>query len=158
MTLSAGDRLDLIELQNVYAWGIDGKDATQFESVFTDDIEARYTTLMQMQGREQLSRWLETFYAPYDATQHVFANFTFMSDDDGIVMRSYVVAHLFVRDYPGGENLASHGCYLDRVVRAADGWRVRSRQINNLWREGNAGLLDVGGKAVENSARTPSAS
>ena len=141
----------MIELQNVYAWGIDGKDAGQFRNVFTDDVDAQYTTLMRMQGREQLSLWLETFHAPYDGTQHLFTNFAFTSDDDGVLMRSYVVANLFVHAYPGGENFVSHGYYLDRVVQAEDGWRVRSRQIINLWREGNVGLLDVGQQAVQNS-------
>jgi SnoaL-like domain len=149
--LSAGDRLDLIELQNSYAWGIDGKDAAQFEGVFTDDVDAQYTTLMRLQGRARLARWLESFHAPYDATQHLFSNFTFTSEGDGVLMRSYVVAQLFVQDYPGGANFVSHGYYLDRVVQADAGWRVRSRQIINLWREGNVGLLDVGRRAVENS-------
>ena len=36
MELSALDRLEIIELQSIYAWGIDGRDSSVFARAFSD--------------------------------------------------------------------------------------------------------------------------
>jgi hypothetical protein len=147
--LTGDDRLEIVELQSRFAWGLDGKDAKQFDLVFADDVEAQISTLMQLSGRKSLSRWLSAFHAPYDATQHLFSNFLITVDDQGPLLRSYVLARLVLKGHPGGDSFSSGGYYLDRLVRSDLGWRVRSREIVNLWRDGNVGLLDVGMHAVE---------
>ena len=40
--LTVLDRLEIIELQSIYAWGIDGKDGSLFAHAFTEDIETDY--------------------------------------------------------------------------------------------------------------------
>jgi SnoaL-like domain len=82
-----------------------------------EDIDAKLTNLLQLTGRESFSAWLSAFHAPYSATQHVFSNFMIAGDGDGAVMRSYVVARLYLEGHPGGSLITSHGYYLDRVVR-----------------------------------------
>ena len=149
VSLAAADKFEIMELQNIYAWGLDHKDASQFPLCLTEDIDARLTNLLQLTGRESFSAWLNAFHAPYDATQHVFSNFVIAADGDSAVMRSYVVARLYLEGHPGGSLFTSHGYYLDRVVRTEQGWRIQQKSVVNMWRTGNAELLAVGSEAVK---------
>lgn len=146
--LTAVDRLEIIELQSIYAWGIDGKDSSVFPLAFTDDIETDYGYVGKHRGLEFFTRFMDGFHAPFDATQHLISNHWLTVEGDEVIYRSYVVANLVCKGTPGGDHLSGGGYYVDRVVSTDAGWRIRARDVSNMWRTGNVGILDVGKEAV----------
>ena len=149
MELSALDRLEIIELQSIYAWGIDGKDSSVFPQAFADDIETDYGDVGHQKGLDFFCRWMHTFHAPFDATQHLISNHALTVEGDEVLYRSYVIANMVCKGTPGGEHLSGGAYYVDRVVRRDAGWRIRARTVQGLWHAGNVGILDVGKRAVE---------
>jgi hypothetical protein len=150
--LTALDRLEIIELQSIYAWGIDGRDGASFALAFSDDVEAQYTKLGTMRGLEFFTNWMNAFHAPFDATQHLISNHWLRVDGDEVVMRSYVIAHILKRGCPGGDIFNGGGYYTDRVVRTDAGWRIRARAVVNFWRGGNPDVIALGREAVSGIA------
>jgi hypothetical protein len=148
MILTASDRLEIVELQSIYAWGVDGKDGSQFALVFTDDITTSYSLLGQIQGLDVFTRLLNAFHAPFDATQHSISNHRLSVDDNEVVYQSYFIATIVCSGTPGGDMFVGGGYYVDRVVRTDSGWRIRSREATNTWRTGNPRVLDVGKQAI----------
>jgi hypothetical protein len=146
--LTALDRLDIIELQSIYAWGIDMKEGSKFALAFAEDIETDYGHLGRMKGLDFFTRWMDTFHAPFDATQHLISNHWLTVEGDEVVYRSYVIANMVCKGAPGGDHMGGGGWYQDRVVRTDAGWRIRSRDVKNIWRTGNVGILEIGKQAV----------
>jgi hypothetical protein len=149
-TLSALDRLEIIELQSIYAWAIDGNAPEEFAQVFTADVDANYAEFVQLRGLPSVTRWLEAFHAPLDASQHIIANHHLSVGPTSVIMRSYVNVRLVRKGHPGGDLLSSGGRYLDQVVRTDAGWRISAREVRNMWRTGNHGIIDLGRDAVAN--------
>lgn len=146
--LSALDRLEIMELQSRYAWAIDGHATEEFARVFTADADANYAEFVRLTGGEALGRWMEAFHAPLDSSQHLISNHWIAVDGSEIVYRSYVQVRLMLRGHPGGDLLNTGAYYLDRVVRTDCGWRISAREVRNMWRGGNAELIELGRRAV----------
>lgn len=149
MELTALDRLDIVELQSLYAWAIDNKEGDLFAVMFTVDVDARYPGLARLRGLDSFTRWMNAFHADFDATQHLVSNPSVALDGDDVVLRTYIQARLMRRDSPDGDHCTGGGYYLDRVVRTAAGWRIRSRHVFGRWQEGNVGLIRYGLAAVD---------
>ena len=146
--LTARDRLEIVELQSIYAWGIDMKDGSVFGQAFAEDIETDYGHLGKMKGIDFFTRWMDAFHAPFDSTQHLISNHWLIPDGDEVVYRSYVIANMVCKGAPGGDHLSGGGWYRDQVVRTDAGWRIGSREVTNMWRTGNVRILDLGKEAV----------
>ena len=146
--LSALDRLEIMELQSLYGWAIDGRATEDFTRVFTPDADANYVEFVRLRGAERLGRWMEAFHAPFDSTQHLISNHWIGADDAGLVYRSYAQVRLMLRGHPGGELLNTGAYYIDRVVRTDSGWRTAAREVRNMWRGGNLELIVLGRRAV----------
>ena len=149
MELTPQDRLDIIELQSFYAYGIDHKESHLISKAFTDDIELEYPLFGKLKGLEFLTRWLEVFHSPFDSTQHFIGNHLLEVDGDEVRYRSYVIANMHLDGAPGGDHMSGGGWYDDRVVRTDAGWRIRDRNVTNWWRTGNVGLLEIGREATK---------
>jgi hypothetical protein len=73
-TLTALGRLEIYELQSIYAWAIDSHAPHEFARVFTSDVEANYVGYIKLTGLDNLARWMQTFHASYDGVQHIISN------------------------------------------------------------------------------------
>jgi hypothetical protein len=148
VSLTASDRHEIVELQSFYAWGIDGKDPSQFALAFTDDITTSYSTLGRMEGLDVFTKWVTAFHAPFDATQHVISNHHVSADGADVAYRSYFIATILCKGTQGGDIFNAGGYYVDHVVRTDAGWRIRSREATSMWQTGNRLVLDVGKQAI----------
>ncbi len=146
--LTAADRLEIIELQSIYAWAIDQRQFDLLRQAFTADAVVRYPLVEPIVGVEALARYVEAFHAPHDGTQHLIANPWVIADGDGAIFRSYVTSTMLMTGCPGGEIARGGGYYVDRVVRTDDGWRVADRTVENIWRSGNMDVIAKGRDAV----------
>ncbi|MBF6619051.1 MAG: nuclear transport factor 2 family protein [Patulibacter sp.] len=146
--LTAADRLEIIELQSIYAWAIDQKQFDLLPQAFTDDAVVRYPLAAPVRGVAALARYVEAFHASHDGTQHLIANPWIVADGDDVIFRSYVTVTMKIADFPGGEHLRGGGYYVDRVVRTDAGWRVADRDVQNVWRDGNMDVVTESRAAV----------
>lgn len=151
--LTALDRLEIIELQSIYAWAIDNKEGDLFAKAFTADLDARYPGLARLRGLDTFTTWMNVFHSVFDATQHLISNHSLDIDGDVVTLRSYIQARLVRKDCPDGDNCTGGGYYLDQVVRTDAGWRIRSRQVVGMWQDGNPGVIAHGLAAVKKLAK-----
>src|SRR5690349_5289240 len=99
--LTAADRLEIIELQSIYAWAIDQKQSELLSQAFTPDAVVRYPLAEPVVGVDALARYVEAFHAPHDGTQHLIANPWVVADGDDAIFRSYVTVTMRITDFPG---------------------------------------------------------
>lgn len=149
--LTALDRLEIMELQSVYGWAIDGRAPECFARVFTPDVDGNYSEFVRLSGVEAVARWMQAFHAPFDSSQHLISNHWLEVDGSEVVYRSYVQVRLMLRGHRGGDILSTGAYYLDRVTRLCSGWRISSREVRNMWRTGNHELIELGRRAAADS-------
>ena len=142
--LTAADRLDIIELQSIYAWALDHRDPDLFARAFAEDVEVSYPGGVMLQGRETFVRFVLSFHEAHDATHHFIANHWLSPQDDAVEMRSYVILSVLWAGTPGGDLFQGGAQYVDRVVRTGEGWRIASRIATNVWKRGNQEILESG--------------
>jgi hypothetical protein len=148
ITLTDRDRLDIIELQSIYAWAIDGREPDLFARVFTEDVEAIYPSAEPIRGLAAITEYMDAFHAPLDATHHLIANPWLEAGADAVTFRSYVLATMISAGCPGGDEFSGGGYYVDRVVPTDAGWRISRRDVRNFWRAGNPQVIGLGRDAV----------
>lgn len=147
--LSALDRLEIMQLQSIYGWGIDGRcEATEFPRAFAPDVEVVHSEFFRITGVDRLAAWMSAFHAPFDSTQHLISNHWIEADGDVVTHRSYVQVAIMKRGHPGGDLLSTGAYYQDRVVRTDVGWRIAARSLRNMWRGGNHDLIEMGKTAA----------
>jgi hypothetical protein len=145
--LTALDRLEIMELQSIYAWGVDGKDSSVFRFAFTEDFVGKMSW-GEVNGLDFWMRFVDLFHSPFDATQHHIANHWLRLDGDEVDYRSYKLTHLVAKGCPGGDFHLSGGYVLDRVVRTDDGWRIQSRDQRTFFVIGNPKVVELGLEAA----------
>ncbi len=152
--LTEQDRLDIIELQSIFAWALDSKDHELFARAFTDDFEASYPGGATIRGRDAFAEFVLAVHESHDATQHLIANHWLIPEDDAVIMRSYVILSVLWKGCPGGDLFQGGAYYVDRVVRTDAGWRIASRSAHRVWQSGNMEILLSGRREAD--ARLPS--
>lgn len=111
-----------------YATGIDRRDWTLFATCFTQDLVTDYGEIGSWQGRKPFVDFMEKGHAPIGPTLHRLSNFVITGDARQAQATSYVNA-LLVRPAEGILFRQAHGIYEDRLVREADGWKIRERRF-----------------------------
>jgi SnoaL-like domain len=144
ITLTVQDRLDILELQSIYAWGVDRREPELFDRVFTEDVEVRYPAEVAIHGREMFARFVLTYHELHDSTQHLIANQWLEPGSDAVVMRSYVILSVLWAGTRGGDLFQAGAYYVDRVVKSGAGWRIARREATNVWSGGNQEILLAG--------------
>ena len=146
--LTSQDRLDIIELQSIFAWALDTKDPELFSRAFTEDLEAQYPGGANP-GRRAFAQFTLAVHESHDATQHFIANHRLIPEDDAVIMRSYVILSVLWTGCPGGDLFQGGAYYVDRVVRTDDGWRIAARSAHRVWQNGNMEILLAGRREAD---------
>jgi len=141
---SALDRMELNELMNRYAAGIDLRDWTRLRGVFVDgEIEADFTSIgVKQVFRGPAEAWVELVrqtITGFDATQHFFANHSAEVDGDRAVDTRYMQA----RHQLGDAHYTIGGYYTARMLRTAAGWRVARYTLTVTFTDGERGLMGI---------------
>ena len=147
--LTPQDRLDIIELQSIFAWALDNKDRELFARAFTDDLVAGYPGGATLEGRETFVDFVLAVHERHDATQHFIANHWLTPEDDAVIMRSYIILSVLWTGCPGGDLFQGGAYYVDRVVRTDAGWRIANRSANRIWQSGNMEILLSGRREAD---------
>lgn len=126
MSVGLADRLEIEELYARWAEAIDYGDPEAWAACFTEDGSlVNELDGIDLRGRAALYAFAAD-YAAGGATsgRHWACNIIMENDGDEIRSRFYIALLMAT---PGDASIPRTGRYHDRLVRTADGWRIRER-------------------------------
>ena len=137
--MSAAD--DVIEIQQAiyrYGWCIDHRDFDALDAVFSEDAEVHYNVMGGVKRPwKEMKSFLEQSLQIFRVTHHNMSNPMVDLSGDEARSRTYgVLVH--VQDHKEGDPtvMRHHAIYTDEWVRTGQGWRIRSRRLDNLYMDG----------------------
>ena len=137
------DRVELNELMNRYAASIDLRDWARLRTVFTDQIEADFTSMgTKAVFRGPAEDWVAAIRSTitgFDATQHVFANHSVELDGD----RATDLRYMQARHVLGDAHYTIGGYYTSEMARAPQGWRIARYRLTVAWSDGDRRLMGI---------------
>ena len=145
------DRLAIMELKSNYAAGLDAQDWKLWRSLFTDEAVFDLSSFTGIPPRpieaDRVVAGTARLFAQLDGTQHVVTSHRVEVRGDEAKCRSHVRAY----HWKGEDCFTMIGYYDDRMVRTADGWRIREMQLKITRTEGDRRVWD---EATERSRAT----
>jgi ketosteroid isomerase-like protein len=136
------DRMEITDLLNRYATALDDRDWTRLATCFTPDAVGLYGPVLgRRDGFAAIEQLCRGALEPLDSSHHMITNHEIEIDGDTARARCYLQAQHTKRGTPGGDNFVIAGAYIDELVRTADGWRIRQRELRVIWQEGNPRVL-----------------
>lgn len=129
------DRLEISDLLDTYARGIDSKDWDLVASVFTEDAQLDYSAFGGPKGTAQeVVAWISSSVSVFPMTQHHITNRTFSIDGDAATSSAELFAPMGMAAGEGKLSMMlTGGVYNDTYRRTADGWRISSRVCDRAW-------------------------
>lgn len=131
------DRAEIARLCDRYVRHLDRDrdDDGWLSSVFTDDIRLTFP-MGEYQGMDGLLAFQQMARVNFARTHHLSTNQDIELDGD----HARVWAHLMAVHVPRGDDPGRHfdigGHYEARVVRTAEGWRIRLFSFDLVWHAG----------------------
>ena len=114
------DRIDIIDVFNRYATGVDMRDHDIYRACFTDQLDVNITGDSVSFDAD---RWVDqalTALANFEQTQHMISNHSIVVQGDEAEAIAYLQAHHFNKD----STWSVWGRYINRLSRTPDGWRI----------------------------------
>jgi hypothetical protein len=133
------DRIEINDLLIRYTVAIDKKDYGLLDRCFTRDAHLDYTSAGGIAGDyPKVRAWLEKALAPFPMTVHYVTNSVVDLDGDEATARTAVLNPMGFQDADGAMHTFTVGAYYnDRLVRTADGWRIRERVEESAYMDGD---------------------
>jgi hypothetical protein len=127
MSLSAVDRLDILELVARYGHALDDRDWSAFASIFTRDAIVDFQTgsaLAPMEGLDSIvHHYRDVGVHPL---QHIVVSSIIDEVSQGhVVVRSKAL-------FPISGNQVFEGLYTDLVVNTSAGWRIKHKHVKHF--------------------------
>ena len=130
------DRERILELPQLYAYGVDTDDWSLVASVFSPDC---YVTGTVTQAPiDEYLELLEPGVKRYSATMHLMGNQLVRVEGDAGHVETYAVAYHMEPEESEAEDLITAVRYQDDVARVGDGddWKITRRNVINQWKRG----------------------
>ena len=128
------DRAEINDLLLAYARCADTKDWEGFADLFTDD---GYLVLpFGKLEKKDMSRAVRSVLAPWQATQHLFANVAITIDGDHATTNHYLQATHVPEANSASEHADIGGWYDNTCRRTPDGWKLVSVSLTFVWHDG----------------------
>lgn len=128
------DRIEIIDMLHRYAGAIDAGEWDVLDTVFTPDAPIDYSA---MGGASlpfgEMKPWLESMISHVPGRMHLISNIqvAFSSDRKTATSTAYLMNAMVFS--PDNTTLIG-GVYNDSLVRTTDGWRVRERRLDMVWK------------------------
>jgi hypothetical protein len=135
------DRLQIRELLDAYAAGIDTRDWSLLASCCAPDAVLDYTAYGGPRGTVQEAvEWIARAMSQIAVSQHLVTNVRISIDGDTATSHCYLFSPLAANSSGGGEGtFLVGGYYDDRLRRTDDGWRIEERVAGPSWSYGVPG-------------------
>ena len=129
------DRLAIEDLLTRYCQAIDTRDWALLDTVFVTDAHIDYTSSGGVKGRyPEVRAWLAEVLPRFAMSQHLVTNKRIAIDGDAATSRAYFYNPMGSANPDGSLALFFVGGYYeDRLVRTAEGWRIRERIEKQAW-------------------------
>ena len=136
------DKFEITETLYRYATALDTRNRELLREVFVEDAVFRIGAgVGRFDGVEAIGDVVLEFLGGLEASQHIITNPVIELDGDTATSRCYLHAQHYMPDQrTGGNTLEIGGTYHDQLVRTPDGWRIRERELEVTWTEGNHGI------------------
>lgn len=141
------DRAAISDAVLRYATAVDTRDWALYRSVFADPLTVDFAS---WSGEPELTlpvdEWVELVrktLSGFDATQHLSSNHVITVTGDTAICVSYMVARHYLVE--NGERLMHSigGHYTNRLVRAADDWKISHCMLTVTWEMGERKLFEI---------------
>jgi 3-phenylpropionate/cinnamic acid dioxygenase small subunit len=139
------DKAEISDVQLRYATGLDTRNWALFQTCFTDEFDADFTSVFGGTARRvSAARWAESARRTLSglaATQHIITNHVITVDGDKALCVAYVQAQHYLPNDQGDSTQTMGGYYTNHFVRTAHGWRIASCKLTLTWNKGNWGIF-----------------
>ena len=139
------DKQEISEVQLRYATGLDSRNWALFQTCFTDEFDADFTSVFGGRAQRVSSeRWAESARRTLSglaATQHIITNHVITVDGDEALCIAYVQAQHYLPNDRGDSTQTMGGYYTNHFVRTQHGWRIASCKLTLTWNKGNWGIF-----------------
>jgi 3-phenylpropionate/cinnamic acid dioxygenase small subunit len=138
------DKQEITEICYRYGLVLDSRDWSSLSTVFTSDAEAYYLDMAPCIGYQAIEDTCSSALGALDRSQHLIGNVVVSltgDDPDTAECICYLQAQHVKTGTDGGDNFIIAGRYLDRLVRTADGWRIKERRLEGMWTDGNPAVV-----------------
>lgn len=136
MTQHLRDRFEIQDLLVRYCHTLDRRDWPAFEPLFTEDASLDYTAFGGPRAdAKAMATYLAAATAGLRGTQHTISTTLIEFDgDDQARARSAAQVMMISGPEAGPDQVLFIGLwYQDRLVRTAQGWRIRERMQERSW-------------------------
>ena len=130
------DRLEIQALMTTYAHAIDRRDFDRLDAIFTPDAYIDYRAMGGIDGRyPEVKQWLGPALAHFPNYQHLVASTDIQLDGDTASARTACFNPMEIILPQGRTQIMMLGFwYVDKLVRAAAGWRISERSQQSCYR------------------------
>jgi hypothetical protein len=129
MTCSCSERQPIIAILNRYATCLDSRDWPGLDEVFHPDATARYGA--PLNGRPAIVESIRGFLGGCGPSQHLLGNYEIrVEEDQAEAVTKARVIHVGAGERARLTPYEAIGTYKDRLIRAADGWRILHREFD----------------------------
>src|SRR4051794_38429716 len=147
----AYDRFEIADAMHRYAFGLDHGDADSLASAFTEDCVLDFTAagrklglgFSTLNGRNQVLEILIPMIGPLD-TSHTVSNVQIEVSGDTATLHCYLMSQHFMPGQ-GPRQGADHALLMNRydadLVRDGQKWRMQRVMIDNVWSDGDPGVV-----------------
>ena len=147
----AYDRFEIADAMHRYAFGLDHGDPDSLASALMEDCVLDFTAagkklglpFSKVNGRKELVELLIPMIGPLD-TSHAVSNVQIEVSGDTATLHCYVMSQHFMPGH-GRRQGADHALLMNRydadLVRDGQKWRMQRVMIDNVWAEGDPGVV-----------------
>jgi SnoaL-like domain len=134
--------------------GVDTRDWPLFRSCFTDEIENDSSSSAGGSHPQLVNAddWVELVRRTINgmaATQHMITNHVITLEGDQATCVAYVQARHHLPNEKGDSEQVMYGYYTNRLVRTAEGWKIRARKLTVRWNEGNMHIFELARRRLD---------
>ena len=127
------DRMEIIDVSNRYASGVDLKDRDLYRSCFVDEINVDFSSTGLGEAMTlPADTWVDQalmMVGMYQSTQHIITNHTITINGDEATSIAYVQA----QHYNPDSIMTIGGYYTNKLVRTPEGWRISDLKLTSTW-------------------------
>ena len=142
--LSPEDRQGIVDGTIRYCWALDERNWADLANVFAEDASVEFGLAPRVDGLPGIQAFVSNVLDALDSSQHMVTNHQVETVDAVTRSRCYFHAQHTRKGAEGGANYVVAGIYRDVWSQSPEGWRIRSRELEILWTEGNAAVVGRG--------------